>query len=96
MVIRINTSKSISKALNYNEQKVVQKKAECILASGFIKDLETLFFNDKLQQFQRLNSLNDRVSVNTLHVSLNFSPSEKISLETLKEIAKSYRGKNRI
>ena len=30
-------SKSISKALNYNEQKVVNGKAKCIHASGFIK-----------------------------------------------------------
>ena len=43
MVARINTSKSISKALNYNEyneQKVVKGTAECIIASGFIKDKE--------------------------------------------------------
>jgi len=44
MVARINTSKSILKALNYNEQKVKNGKAECIHASGFIKDNNELNF----------------------------------------------------
>jgi len=44
MVARINTSKSILKALNYNEQKVRNGKAECIWASGFIKDKNELNF----------------------------------------------------
>jgi len=56
MVARINISKSISKALNYNEQKVCNGKAECILASGFIKDNNELKFYDKLQHFERLIS----------------------------------------
>lgn len=75
MVARINTGKSISKALNYNEQKVLQGKAECILASGFIKDIHQLNFYDKQHHFERLTSLNEKASVNTLHVSLNFGSS---------------------
>lgn len=90
MVARINTSKSISKSLNYNEQKVVKGKAECIIASGFIKDKEELNFYDKLHHFERCISLNDRVSFNTLHVSLNFDPSEKINTEKLEAIANRY------
>ena len=90
MVARINTSKSISKALNYNEQKVNKGAAECIIASGFIKDKDKLNFYDKLHHFERCISLNERVSVNTLHVSLNFDPSEKINTEKLVAIANSY------
>ena len=77
MVARINTSKSVSKALNYNEQKVIKRASECIIASRFIKDKDELNFYDKLHHFERCISLNDRVSFNTLHVPLNFDPSEK-------------------
>ncbi len=93
MVARINTSKSISKALNYNEQKVTNGRAECILASGFIKDLDKLNFYDKLNHFERFISLNDQTSINTLHVSLNFDPSEKLTTEKLQEIACLYMEK---
>ena len=65
MVARINTSKSILKALNYNEQKVKNGKAECIHASGFIKDNNELNFYDKLSHFESYISLNKRVSYNT-------------------------------
>ena len=86
MVARINTCKSISKALNYNEQKVVNGKAECILASGFIKDADNLNFYDKIHHFERRISLNDRATINTLHVSLNFDPSENFTIEKLREM----------
>lgn len=90
MVARINTSKSVSKVLNYNEQKVANGKAKCIIACGFIKDIDKLNFHDKLNRFERLILLNDRVSVNTLHVSLNFDPSEKLTTEKLQAIAGRY------
>jgi hypothetical protein len=93
MVARINTSKSISKALNYNEQKVVNGKAECILASSFIKDTFKLNFYDKLLRFERLVSLNEGATINTLHVSLNFDPSENFTTEKLQEIANAYMSK---
>lgn len=90
MVARINTSKSISKALNYNEQKLKEEKAEILSASGFIKDADKLRFYDKLNHFERLISLNDRTVTNTLHVSLNFDPSEQLSNDKLIAIADRY------
>ena len=93
MVARINTSKSIAKALNYNEQKLKEGKAEILTASGFIKDADKLSFYDKLNHFERLISLNDRTVTNTLHVSLNFDPSEQLSNEKLTAIADRYMEK---
>src|SRR5689334_19072115 len=90
MVARINTSKSISKALNYNEDKLRKGKAEILSASGFLKDPEKLSFYDKLNHFERFTSLNDRAVTNTLHVSLNFDPSEQLSNEKLTAIADRY------
>lgn len=93
MVARINTGKSISKALNYNEQKVQTGMAEILFAAGFIKDMEYLNFHDKMEQFQRHISLNERATTNTLHVSLNFDVSEKVSNEKMTEIAQVYMEK---
>lgn len=90
MVARINTSKSISKALNYNEQKLKEGKAEILSASSFIKDADKLNFYDKLNHFERLISLNDRTVTNALHISLNFDPSEQLSNEKLTAIADRY------
>ncbi len=93
MVARINTSKSISKALNYNEQKVQQGRAEVLAESGFLKDVDKLNFYDKLNHFKRYTSLNERAATNTLHVSLNFDPSENLSNEKMIEIATTYMDK---
>ncbi len=93
MVARINTSKNISKALNYNEQKVQQGRAQLLHAAGFIKDAERLNFYDKISQFQRNISLNEKATTNTLHVSLNFDPGETISDIRLTEIAAAYMDK---
>jgi|GEM_PF-3593860 len=60
MVARINTSKSILKALNYNEQKVKNGKAECICASGFIKDNNELNFYNKLNHFETYISVSNQ------------------------------------
>jgi hypothetical protein len=90
MVARINTGKSISKALKYNEQKVQQGKAELILSEGFVKDTDQLTFYDKLHHFERHTNLNEKVVTNTLHVSLNFDAADKLSKDELQDIARTY------
>jgi hypothetical protein len=90
MVVRINSSKSILRALNYNEQKVKTGDAKCLLAHHFLKDKQSLNFYEKLRHFQSYQELNERTKTNTLHVSLNFDSSEKLSSETLVGIAKKY------
>src|ERR1700733_6672349 len=93
MVARINTGKSILKTLNYNEQKIQQGKAEIIAESGFIKDFDKLNFYDKIRQFEKFTSLNQRTITNTLHVSLNFDRPEKLTNEKMVEIAATYMEK---
>ena len=90
MVARINTGKTISKALNYNEKKVQEGQAEYLRAENFSKDIQDMNFYEKLKSFEKLTSLNERTATNTLHVSLNFDPSEKISNEKMVSIAQSY------
>lgn len=90
MVARINTGKSIRKALSYNEKKVQEGQAEILSAHLFLKDADQLNFYEKMATFQRLISLNERTVTNTLHVSLNFDPSEKMNNEKLVAIADEY------
>lgn len=93
MVAKVISGKDIQGALNYNEQKVQQGKAECIQAHLFKADITTLNFYDKLSRFNGLNERNKRTKTNTLHISLNFDPSEKLSVDNLNRIASTYMQK---
>lgn len=90
MVARINTSKDISKALNYNEQKIRQGAASLLEGENFLKEVHEMNFYEKLEGFRQWMSLNERAITNTLHVSLNFDPSEKISDQLMISVAKEY------
>jgi hypothetical protein len=93
MVAKITTPKSIEAALNYNEKKVQQGNALCLYAANFLNDANNMNFYQKLNAFERLNNLNERATTRTLHVSLNFDPSEKLSENKLVEIASLYMDK---
>jgi len=90
MVAVIHASSSLRNALNYNEQKVKEQVATCLAAVHYPKDLEHLNFYQKLNRLQNQAVLNVRTKVNSVHISLNFDPSEKLSEERLKEIADAY------
>lgn len=93
MVAKITTPKSIEAALNYNEKKVQKGNAVCLHAANYLKDANEMNFYQKLAGFERLNSLNERATTKTLHVSLNFDPSEKLSENKLLRIASDYMEK---
>jgi len=77
-------------ALHYNENKVLEGKAELILASGFAGDIDHMNFHQKLHRFENLLMLNPKVKTNTLHISLNFDAAERLNGETLQQIAVTY------
>lgn len=93
MVAKITSPARIVAALNYNENKVKEGKAECLYASGYLRDAKELNFHQKLEGFERLNVLNSRATTKTLHISLNFDPSEKVQNERLIAIASDYMEK---
>lgn len=93
MVAVVHQSSSLRNILNYNEHKVKEKKAVCLSAAGFIKSPLELSFTEKLHRFEKLIELNQRTKVNSLHISLNFDPSEQFSDERLQEIAAAYMEK---
>ncbi|TKC04210.1 relaxase/mobilization nuclease domain-containing protein [Pedobacter frigoris] len=90
MVAKIITGKSLRGALHYNENKVLEGKAELILASGFAGDIERMNFHQKLHRFENLLMMKPSVKTNTLHISLNFDAAEKLTDETLQKIAVTY------
>ena len=93
MVTKITTPHRIVDALNYNEKKVQQGKAECIYACNYLVEHSKMNFHQKLEGFESRNVLNERATTKTLHVSLNFDPSEKLSSARLAEIAEVYMNK---
>lgn len=93
MVAVIKTGHSINRILNYNEQKVKEGLAECIAAINYAKDVEDLSLNNKLNRLLNQAALNENVSRNSVHISLNFDPSENLSCVTLNEIADTYMDK---
>lgn len=93
MVAKITTPKSIEAALNYNEKKVQKGNAVFLHAANYLKDANEMNFYQKLAGFERLNSLNERATTKTLHVSLNFDPSEKLPENKLLQIASDYMEK---
>lgn len=93
MVAKITTPHAIQRALNYNEKKVQKEVAGCLYAGNFLKDTGGLNFHEKLAHFKRYIDLNTRAKTNTLHISLNFDPSEKLGREKLVQIASTYMNK---
>jgi len=93
MVAVIKTGHSLQRILNYNENKVKEGVAECISASNYPMDAEKLSFNHKLNRLLKQAALNENVTRNSVHVSLNFDPNERLSGEQLKDIADTYMQK---
>lgn len=93
MVAVIKTGHSINRILNYNENKVKEGKAAFISAANYPIDTEKITFNQKLNLLLKQASLNENVTRNSVHISLNFDPSEKLSTEKLQEISDKYMQK---
>jgi hypothetical protein len=90
MVARINTGKNIAGAILYNEMKVGKGEAELILAGNFIKDKDSLTFEQKVGYFKKFQEKNENVKTNTFHISLNFAVGERLDHKTLGEISQRY------
>lgn len=93
MVAKVISGKDIQGALNYNEQKVKAGVAKCIMANRFPGKPKDMNFYDKMNRLLYFTDKNKRVKTNTLHISLNFDPGEKIPMDNLKSIASSYMEK---
>lgn len=94
MVAIIKTGSSVHNIFNYNENKVKQGVAECIAEGNYPVDLEQLSVSMRLNRLLKQNALNGNVKRNSVHISLNFDPSEiTLSKEKLIAIANTYMEK---
>lgn len=90
MVAVIKGGRSIKNVLRYNEQKLGKGKAYLLYAAHFTKESDALLPQDKIRRFEKLISLNGQTKVNSVHISLNFDPTDRLSIEKLVQIAKKY------
>lgn len=90
MVSKITSGHSIRGALNYNENKVKEGKAELIVATNYHKDADKLSFHEKLARLEHQANLNERVEHKCIHISINLDPSENFSNEFFKQLASEY------
>ena len=93
MVAIIKTGHSIHNIFNYNENKVKQGVAACIGEGNYPVDVDKMSGTMKLNRFIKQLVLNDNVKRNSVHISLNFHPSENHSKEKLMDIANTYMEK---
>jgi hypothetical protein len=94
MVAVIKTGHSIHRIFNYNENKVKQDVAECIGAGNYPLDHDQMNLNMKLNLLLNQLALNENVTRNSVHISLNFHASEgNLPAEKLLEITDSYMNK---
>ncbi|SFU20112.1 Relaxase/Mobilisation nuclease domain-containing protein [Algoriphagus locisalis] len=88
MVAKISTGKTIGGVIRYNEQKVKSGQAKLVQMGGFA--VKNLTVRDKIQSFEKVQNLNTRTKTNAVHISLNFSPEDKVDGYILQKIAGDY------
>jgi len=93
MVAKFETGSSLRQTLNYNEKKIQKGVAEFLWAENYPIDKELLNFHHKLNRLQDQAALNENVTRNSVHISLNFDPSEQLEKEKLVDIANTYMEK---
>ncbi|KUJ59487.1 relaxase [Flavobacteriaceae bacterium CRH] len=93
MVAIIKTGYAIQKVFYYNENKVKENVAECIGAGNYPIDVDKMGPTVKLNRFLKQLELNENVKRNSVHISINFDPSENYSKEKLMAVADSYMEK---
>jgi len=94
MVAVIKTGYSIRRIFQYNENKVKEGLAECIGAINYPIDVEKMTDTMKLNRLLHQTKLNERVSRNSVHISLNFDPKDRgLNRKSLIEIAETYMKK---
>lgn len=94
MVAVIKVGHSMHRIFNYNENKVKEGVAECIGAENFPLNAEEMSLKIKLNYLLKRMELNENVKRNSVHISLNFDPSEAhLSKEKMIKITNVYMQK---
>ena len=91
MIAKISSTENLGGALGYNFKKVEKGEASILLAAELYQDKEGRYTKeDVLADMEALIPKNCRTKKTVFHCSLNPHPDEKLSDETLTQIAKEY------
>lgn len=91
MIAKISSTENLRGALGYNFKKVKKEEASILLTQGLYQNKEgTYTMEDVLADMEALIPKNCRTKKTVFHCSLNPHPDEKLSDETLSQIAKEY------
>lgn len=90
MVAVIKTSSSLKRPFYYNEEKQKKQKAILLTAENYPFLKEELDEQKRLKYLLKMAALNSTTVVNSVHISLNFAPEERLPNERMKEISKAY------
>ena len=91
MIAKISATENLGGALSYNFKKVEKEEASILLAQGLYQNKEgTYTMAEVFADMQALIPEKCRIKKMVFHCSLNPHPDEKLSNETLVQIAKEY------
>ena len=91
MIAKISATENLGGALGYNFKKVEKEEASVLLAQGLYQNKEgTYTMAEVFADMQALIPEKCRTKKTVFHCSLNPHPDEKLSDETLMQIAKEY------
>ena len=91
MIAKISATENLGEALGYNFKKVEKEEASILLAQDLYQNKEeTYTMAEVFADMQALIPKNCRTKKMVFHCSLNPHPDEKLSDETLMQIAKEY------
>ena len=91
MIAKISATENLGGALGYNFKKVEKGEANILLAAELYQDREGRYtMEDVLADMEALIPKKCRTKKTVFHCSLNPHPDEKLSDETLTQIAKEY------
>ena len=91
MIAKISATENLGGALGYNFKKVEKGEANILLAAELYQSKEGRYtMEDVLADMEALIPKNCRTKKTVFHCSLNPHPDEKLSDETLMQIAKEY------
>ena len=91
MIAKISSTENLGGALGYNFKKVEKGEANILLAAELYQDKDGRYtMEDVLADMEALIPKNCRTKKAVFHCSLNPHPDEKLSDETLMQIAKEY------
>ena len=91
MIAKISATENLGGALGYNFKKVDKEEASILLAQGLYQNKEgTYTMEEVFADMEALIPKKCRTKKTVFHCSLNPHPDEKLSNETLMQIAKEY------